>query len=156
MRRRARHQTATGKWTWPILLLLLPSTLVLNAQSQRPEAALGGAEYEMSRHTIDGGGVMHSTGGEFELSGTIGQADAGTLTGGDFELTGGFWLALAVGDCNEDGGVNVFDHHTFAPCMNGPSPDLFDPDCVCFDTDRNNTVDLRDAAIFQNSINTAP
>jgi hypothetical protein len=36
-------------------------------------------------------------GGDFELSGTIGQPDASTiiLVGGDFELTGGFWTPLA-------------------------------------------------------------
>ncbi len=43
--------------------------------------------------TIDAGGGMRSTGGDFELSGTIGQPDAGTMSGGDFELTGGFWAA---------------------------------------------------------------
>ncbi len=34
---------------------------------------------EISRYTIDGGGVMFSTGGNFVLSGTIGQSaeDAG-------------------------------------------------------------------------------
>ncbi|UCC31662.1 MAG: hypothetical protein JSU86_05160, partial [Phycisphaerales bacterium] len=49
-------------------------------------------DFEISRSTIDGGGTMRSTGGDFELSGTIGQPDAGTLSGGDFELSGGFWF----------------------------------------------------------------
>ncbi len=40
--------------------------------------------------TIDGGGGT-SSGGSFELSGTVGQPDAGVMTGGDFELAGGFW-----------------------------------------------------------------
>ncbi len=124
-------------------------------------ATLGGAmlvaqEYEVSRSTINGAGAMRSTGGDFEVSGTIGQADAGAMSGDDFTLTGGFWVELLPGDCNEDGGVNVFDHHTFAPCMNGPNSGLFDSACVCFDVDHNETVDLRDAALFQNSINTAP
>ena len=30
-------------------------------------------------------------GGIYEVSGTIGQADAGRLTGGDYVLVGGFW-----------------------------------------------------------------
>jgi len=34
-----------------------------------------GQEFEISRSTVDGGGAMRSTGGEFELSGTIGQPD---------------------------------------------------------------------------------
>ena len=46
--------------------------------------------------TIDGGGEMFTTGGDFELSGTIGQPDAGEImTGGDFELAGGFWPGAA-------------------------------------------------------------
>ena len=139
-----------GLWTFGVIVNL--AVLSYAVDKSRPSTS---DHYEITRGTVDGG-VMHSSGGDFELSGTIGQADAGTLTGGDFELTGGFWFALAPGDCNEDGGVNVFDHHTFAPCMTGPNPDLFDPGCVCFDADRNLTVDLRDAALFQNSINTAP
>ncbi len=137
---------ATG--TIPGILGTLTITAVL--------VAVGPPEFEISRSTIDGGGAMRSTGGDFEVSGTIGQADAGALSGDDFTLTGGFWVELVPGDCNEDGGINVFDHHAFAPCMNGPNSDLFDAGCVCFDADRNDTVDLRDAAMFQNSINAAP
>jgi len=51
-----------------------------------------GQNYDLSWHSIDGGGVMRSTGGDFELSGTIGQPDAGVLVGGDFTLSGGFWF----------------------------------------------------------------
>ncbi len=69
--------------------------------------AVSAQDYEITRSTIDGGGAMHSTGGAFELSGTIGQPDAGALAGGDFELTGGFWFALAPTDCNDDGGVDL-------------------------------------------------
>jgi hypothetical protein len=48
--------------------------------------------------TLDGGGDMWTTGGDFELSGTIGQPDAGVvMTGGDFELTGGFWPGAGGG-----------------------------------------------------------
>ena len=45
-------------------------------------AALGPgvADYDVSWHTIDGGGEMWSTGGDYELSGTIGQPD-GSLAG---------------------------------------------------------------------------
>ncbi|MHC4696916.1 MAG: hypothetical protein ACYTFA_09250 [Planctomycetota bacterium] len=52
-------------------------------------AVLAG-DYAIDWYTIDGGGAMRSTGGDFELSGTIGQPDAGVLTGGEFELSGGF------------------------------------------------------------------
>ena len=48
-------------------------------------------------HTIDGGGGT-SAGGNFSLSGTIGQPDANEqpMTGGNFSLTGGFWSLFAV------------------------------------------------------------
>ena len=52
-----------------------------------------GQDFTLDWWTVDGGGEMWTTGGDFELSGTVGQPDASTveLTGGDFELTGGFW-----------------------------------------------------------------
>jgi hypothetical protein len=39
--------------------------------------------------TAGGGGV--SSGGNFSVTGTIGQTDAGLLTGGSFAVAGGFW-----------------------------------------------------------------
>ena len=53
--------------------------------------AMATADYTIDWHTVDGGGHMSSTGGDLELSGTIGQPDAGVMTGGDLELVGGFW-----------------------------------------------------------------
>jgi hypothetical protein len=55
--------------------------------------------YEIDWYTIDGGGQMWATGGDFELSVTAGQPDASefVMTGGDFELTGGFWAPFAPG-----------------------------------------------------------
>ncbi len=45
---------------------------------------------------VSGGGGT-STGGVFQVTGTIGQADAGgTLTGGSFSLEGGFWSLISV------------------------------------------------------------
>jgi hypothetical protein len=43
--------------------------------------------------TIDGGGGT-SSGGNFAVTGTIGQPDTGTLTGGAYTLRGGFWGAF--------------------------------------------------------------
>lgn len=48
------------------------------------------AEYSIEWHTIDGGGGT-SSGGQYTLTGTIGQADAGNLAGGQYEVLGGFW-----------------------------------------------------------------
>lgn len=50
-----------------------------------------GVTFDVAWHTMDGGGGT-STAGDLELSGTIGQPDAGgPMTGGGFELIGGFW-----------------------------------------------------------------
>ena len=59
-------------------------------------APLGVGDFDLSWHTIDGGGGS-SSGGGFELSGTIGQHDAGqAMTGGTFALTGGFWAGAGT------------------------------------------------------------
>jgi hypothetical protein len=53
-------------------------------------AQVGGG-FDLSWSTVDGGGGTSSTGGTYELGGTIGQPDAGRLTGGMYTLDGGFW-----------------------------------------------------------------
>ena len=111
-----------------------------------------GQEFDMSRWSIDGGGVMRSTSGDLELSGTIGQFDASfaapKLTGDAFELTGGVWIQIALGDCEDDGDVDLHDHDRFTACITGPNAAPSD-ECRCFDVDRNNTVDLVDFAVIQ-------
>ena len=109
----------------------------------------GTPEFEMTRSTIDGGGVMRSTAEGYELSATIGQPDAGTMTGGDFELAGGFWFGLAPADCNEDGLVSLFDHETFTSCLLGPSGGIGAGPCPCFDVDRDGDITLNDYAQLQ-------
>jgi hypothetical protein len=52
--------------------------------------------YSIDWFTIDGGGGT-STNGQFSLSGTIGQPDAGsTMSGGNYSVDGGFWAFAAV------------------------------------------------------------
>ncbi len=46
--------------------------------------------YSIDWFTIDGGGGT-SSGGQYSISGTIGQPDAGAMAGGIYALTGGFW-----------------------------------------------------------------
>ncbi len=75
-------------------------------------------DFDISWYTVDGGGEMFASGGSFELSGTIGQPDAGVMTGGDFELVGGFWPGASGGTCdacdmNCDGDVNALDIENF-------------------------------------------
>jgi len=108
-------------------------------------------EFEITRSTIDGGGVMRSTGGDFELSGTIGQPDAGTMSGDGFDLTGGFWFPLSLDDCNSDGWVNLIDYDDFDGCLSGPNGGLPQPECNCFDLDSDNDVDLSDIRQFQHA-----
>ncbi|MBU0490862.1 MAG: hypothetical protein KKA73_03460 [Chloroflexi bacterium] len=67
-------------------VLLLSVGLIARAQ--------GG--YDLSWWTVDGGGYTVSTGGGYELGGTIGQPDAGQLTGGTYTLGGGFWSGGAA------------------------------------------------------------
>jgi hypothetical protein len=69
------------KWTGALLLAL---PLAVHAQ------------YSIDWFTIDSGGGT-STGGDYSLSGTIGQPEAGmSITGGEFAMTGGFWPGVQV------------------------------------------------------------
>jgi hypothetical protein len=79
-------------------------------------AATAYADFTVPWWTIDAGGEMWATGGDLELSGTIGQPDASTveMTGGDFELTGGFWAGAGVqpfcfGDLDGDLDIDLAD-----------------------------------------------
>ena len=107
------------------------------------------ADYAIDWHTIDGGGEMLSTGGVYELSGTIGQCDAGSIAGGPYAITGGFWFGCVPGDCDCDGDVDLHDFADFEACLEGPGSGLPQPDCACFDLDGNGDVELFDFAEFQ-------
>ena len=73
------------------------------------------AQFDLSWYTVDGGGAMYTSGGSYELSGTIGQCDAGApMSAGHYTLVGGFWpVALPgapqPGDCDADGDVDLLD-----------------------------------------------
>ncbi|MBK8914617.1 MAG: hypothetical protein IPM64_08485 [Phycisphaerales bacterium] len=72
--------------------------------------------FDIPWYTIDGGGGT-SFGGVYELSGTIGQPDAGVMSGGSYTLTGGFWAGVRAaglpGDMNCDGVITNFDIDPF-------------------------------------------
>ena len=59
--------------------------------------AIGFAQsYTIDWYKFAGGGGT-STGGTYQVSGTIGQPDAsGAMTGGGYSLTGGFWSLINV------------------------------------------------------------
>jgi hypothetical protein len=70
------------------LLLICLFTLLLLTTVTIGVASMAG--YTLPWWTVDGGGgTSNST--QYALSGTTGQADAGTLIGGDYTLAGGFW-----------------------------------------------------------------
>lgn len=51
--------------------------------------------YSIDWFKVAGGGGT-GTNGQYSLSGTIGQHDAGKMSGGNYSLTGGFWSLFAV------------------------------------------------------------
>ena len=116
-------------------------------------------DYEIDWYTIDGGGEMSSTGGDYTLSGSIGQPDARNypepMTGGSYKLTGGFWVIPECpaiqpdydGDCD----VDQADYTVFEACASGPEvPYVGDCDDRDFDGDAD--VDQEDFAVFQRCI----
>ncbi len=113
------------------------------------------SDFDLTWHTIDGGGGT-SAGGTFELTGTIGQPDAGALAGPgapEFTLTGGFWTGASPsvdlpGDCNGDASVDLQDFSALSACLSGPGGGL-GTGCACFDFDADGDDDLPDWATFQ-------
>ncbi len=70
--------------------LFLSSLLLLVALSA------GAQNYTVDWYKISGGGGT-STGGTYQVSGTIGQPDAsGAMSGGQYSVTGGFWALIQV------------------------------------------------------------
>ncbi len=69
--------------------------------------------FDMSWFTIDGGGATFMNGGDFEMSSTTGQPDAGRQTSAEFAIDSGFWGAErgpgCAGDANGDGQTNGAD-----------------------------------------------
>ena len=104
-----------------LLFLLLVSTAI--------------AGYDINKYTIDNGGGT-SSGGQYIVTGTIGQPDTASSAGGQYELLGGFWTGgplcfvdfpefavfadswLETGsnlpaDLNGDGVVDIYDLKLF-------------------------------------------
>lgn len=58
-------------------------------------AGAGAQTLDVTRHVVAGGGGQ-SSGGDFSMSGTVGQPDASaSISGGAFELRGGYWVDAA-------------------------------------------------------------
>ena len=70
-----------------VCFILLHSSFCLRASAQ---------SYSIDWYKISGGGGT-SPGGTYQVSGTIGQPDAGgAMTGNGYSLTGGFWALISV------------------------------------------------------------
>ena len=111
-------------------------------------AAPGHADFDLSWYTIDGGGNRWSTGGDFELSGTLGQTDAGVLSGGNFTLLGCFWPATVpacLGDCDCDGVVDFNDINALVAALSDPAGVCFFPN---LDMNFDGVVDFDDINPF--------
>jgi hypothetical protein len=68
----------------------LVSLVVIVMGGAYPTETFAAGPYKMDWYTIDGGGGT-SSGGQYTLTGTIGQPDASYSSGGKNELLGGFW-----------------------------------------------------------------
>ena len=133
MNRKAQTMTRT-------LIRTLMTLLILSV------GAVVAQDYDIDWHTVDGGGEMWSTGGDYELSGTIGQPDAGGMSGGPYTLTGGFWAVppcWCLADLNNDGLRNGEDIQAFVECLIGAGSN-----CACADLDTNSVLNMTDVAAF--------
>ncbi len=137
---------------WVVVLTALVMPVAVTAQP--------GGDYDLSWSTIDGGGVMFATGGDFELAGTIGQPDAvpqaAPLIGGDYQLIGGFWVPFgpacfiySILDFDADCDVDGDDLDAFVNCASGPAITQANPDCEWARLDGDDDVDQGDFGVFQ-------
>jgi len=106
--------------------------------------------YDLSWNTVDGGGGT-SIGGNYSISGTFGQPDAGeVLSSGAFELTGGFWpianTCFCPGDLNGDGRRDGRDVQGFVWCVTTGGA------CTCADIDHVGGLTAGDVAAFVNTL----
>lgn len=69
--------------------------LLISSAILAPAARAQSANYSIPWHTIAGGGGT-SSGGNYTVSGTIGQHATATMSGGAYSLTGGFWSIIAA------------------------------------------------------------
>ena len=119
------------------------------------------AQFEISRSTIDGGGAI-VTGGPYTLTGTMGQADASTLSGGPERLFGGFWASTegcggadmtATGAANglPDGCVDLCDFSFYLSLWSGSDARAaISATGTCMFSQGDGSVDLSDFSCYLN------
>lgn len=90
----ARQRTPTPASA--LLAACLPLALCGSATS----AQIGGG-FDLSWHSIDGGGITFAQGGVYTIGATLGQYDAAEpLSGGIFTVRPGYWPGAAPMPCN--------------------------------------------------------
>ncbi len=109
-----------------------------------------GQDYALDWWTVDGGGDMWSSGGSYELSGTIGQSDAGMIGDGSpgdrYDLAGGFWATppcWCLADINNDGLRNGSDVQDFVDFLLGGGAN-----CACADVVADGVLNMTDVTTF--------
>jgi hypothetical protein len=100
-----------------------------------PALGQSGGTYDLRWSTINGGGSV-SSGGQYTVTGTIGQPDAGYSEGGDYEVLGGFWPGEPL--CRVD--FHHFARFAELWLQTGPGLDA--------DLYEDNIVDLLDLKLF--------
>ena len=117
-------------------------------------ALLMGTGPEIPWYTLDGGGALHAAGGNFTLSGTIGQPDAGRMSGGSRALVGGFWglggcLGSVKPDFDQDCDVDFADLMVLDDCATGAGGGPVSGQCLGKDLDGDGDVDSVEFALWQ-------
>ncbi|MBX3380010.1 MAG: hypothetical protein KF805_07930 [Phycisphaeraceae bacterium] len=113
-------------------------------------ASAASAQYAIKSSVIAGGGGQNASGGNYTLSGTIGEAGAFApplATGGSYSHGAGFWWT--VGNCpadfNGDGLVDDLDFQIFIISYNELVIPPANPIC---DLNADNLVDDADFVLF--------
>ena len=73
------------------------------------------ADYTIDWYSINGGGGL-SRGGPYQITGTIGQSDAGYLDGGPYEMLGGYWTGGPLCIVNLEHFALFASHWLESPC----------------------------------------
>jgi len=93
-------------------IILLVGWLLL--QFTTSTFAQSGGAFNLSWGAVVSGGA--SSGGNYTLTGAIGQAEAGMLSGGSYTLNGGFWSGVN-GDSPNNSGNGGETHTIYLPLI---------------------------------------
>jgi hypothetical protein len=134
----------------PPIVISTPQGQTPPGGDEHPRTPSTGDDLALEWFSIDGGGRMYLTAGEFEMGSTVGQPDTGYAFGDCFEFTGGFWAIVAPAACYAN-----CDHSTTAPILNVADFSCFlqhyaAGDCYanCDDSTQTPTLNVADFSCF--------